>query len=100
MDVTDFESTGRWRQLLAGGRLAAVSIAGSGIFKDTESDQQIQSLFFAAAIVDWLVVFPDFGDLSGPFQIVSLEYGGEHGGEMTFEMTLESAGAMAFTAAA
>ena len=100
VDVTDFESTGRWRQLLAGAGLQRVSIAGSGIFKDTESDQQIQSLFFAAAIVDWLVVFPDFGDLSGPFQIVSLEYGGEHGGEMTFEMTLESAGAMAFTAAA
>jgi TP901-1 family phage major tail protein len=40
---------------------------------------------------------PDFGVVSGPFQITSLEYTGAHDGEVTFEMALESAGPVSFT---
>ncbi|NJM08949.1 phage major tail protein, TP901-1 family, partial [Candidatus Gracilibacteria bacterium] len=41
---------------------------------------------------------PDFGVIEGLFEIVSLEYAGEHDGEATFEMSLASAGALSFTA--
>jgi TP901-1 family phage major tail protein len=41
---------------------------------------------------------PDFGVLSGGFQITSLEYTGAHDGEITFEIALESAGAVDFAA--
>ena len=43
---------------------------------------------------------PDFGTVSGPFQITSLEYSGAHDGEITFEMALESAGAVSFAVVA
>lgn len=41
----------------------------------------------------------DFGIVRGPFQITALEYTGNHDGEVTFDIALESAGALAFTAA-
>ena len=94
VDVTDADSAGRWRELLAG---AAVS--GSGIFKDAQSDALIRSRFFAGEISGWQVIVPGFGTVAGPFQITALEYTGAHDGEVTFETALESAGAVTFTAA-
>ena len=80
----------------AGVKRAAVS--GSGIFKDATSDALIRSTFFNGTIETWSLVIPDFGTVTGLFQIVSLEYAGEHNGEVTFEMSLESAGAISFSA--
>ncbi|MCA3661383.1 MAG: phage major tail protein, TP901-1 family, partial [Methylobacterium sp.] len=54
--------------------------------------------FFDGAIRNWKIVLPDFGEITGPFQITSLDYRGEHAAEMTFEMAMESAGALTFTA--
>ena len=41
---------------------------------------------------------PDFGFVSGPFQITALEYAGSHNGEATYEIALSSAGALIFVA--
>jgi TP901-1 family phage major tail protein len=49
---------------------------------------------------DWRVIVPDLGTVEGPFQIATLEYGGQHDGEVTFDLSLESAGALTFAAAA
>jgi TP901-1 family phage major tail protein len=85
--------------LLAGDGVQRASVSGSGIFKDAQSDAAIRSLFFAGEISDWQVAVPDFGTITGPFQITSLEYTGAHDGEVTFEVALESAGSIGFTVA-
>lgn len=97
VDVTDAESAGRWRELLAGGGLRKASLSGAGIFKDQASDAAIRALFFAGTIRNWQLVLPDFGTLAGPFQIVALEFSAEHTGEVTFDLALESAGELTFT---
>jgi TP901-1 family phage major tail protein len=97
VDVTDADSAGRWRELLAGSGVQRASINGSGIFKDAASDAEIRSRFFAGTIATWQLIVPDFGTVAGPFQITALEYSGNHDGEVTFEMALESAGAISFT---
>lgn len=99
VDVTDADSAGRWRELLAGGGVLRASLAGSGIFKDAASDAEIRAAFFGGDIRAWQVAIPDFGTVTGPFQIVSLDYSGAHDGEVTFEIALESAGALSFGAA-
>ena len=99
VDVTDADSTGRWRELLAGAGVQRAALSGSGLFKDAASDASIRTRFFSAAIVDWQIVIPDFGIVEGPFQITALEYAGTHDGEVTFEIGLESAGAISFEAA-
>lgn len=97
VNVTDSDSVGRWRELLAGSGVQRASISGSGIFKDAQSDAQIRSRFFAGEISNWQLSVPDFGVVQGAFQITSLEYTGSHDGEVTFEMALESAGPVGFT---
>lgn len=99
IDVTDAESAGRWRELLAGGGIKRAAVAGSGIFKDQASDAAIRSLFFAGTIRNWQLILPDFGTVEGPFQIVALEFSADHAGEVTFELALESAGQLSFAVA-
>ena len=100
VDVTDQESAGRWRELLDGAGLKTARISGNGIFKDAASDETMRGYFFAGTVRHWQVIVPDLGTVEGPFQIATLEYGGQHDGEVTFELGLESAGALSFTAAA
>lgn len=96
VDITDAESAGRWRELLGGAGIQRAALSGGGLFKDQASDALARNLFFAGEIRNWQVVIPDFGTVTGPFQIVALEYAGRHDGEMTFEIALESAGALSF----
>ena len=98
VDATDSESAGRWRELLAEAGARRASISGSGIFKDAASDTAVRALFFGAEIGSWQIVIPDFGTMSGPFQVTTLEYSGQHDGELAFQMNLESAGVMTFEA--
>lgn len=98
VDITHQESSGQWRELLEGAGARNARITGAGIFKDAASDEFVRALFFAGTIRNWQVVIPDFGTVTGPFQITSLEMSGRHDGELGFEMGLESAGALVFEA--
>ena len=96
--MTDAESAGQWRELLAGAGIKTASLSGSGIFKDGASDETVRSYFFNGTLRDWQIIVPDFGTIEGPFQITALEYSGQHDGELAFELALESAGSLTFTA--
>lgn len=98
VDVTDAESVGRWRELLAGAGVQRASLSGAGIFKDQASDELVRAAFFAGSLLTWQIVVPDFGAVSGPFQVTALEYSGGHNGEVQFELALESAGVIGFGA--
>jgi len=97
VDVTDADSAGRWRELLGGAGVRRASISATGIFKDRDSDALIRQSFFDGSIRDFQIVIPDFGTLSGPFQISNLDYRGEYAGEITFDISLDSAGVVAFS---
>lgn len=98
VDITNADSAGQWRELLANAGTRSASLSGSGLFRDQESDASVRSLFFAGTICPWQVIIPDFGTLEGPFQVTALEYAGRHDGEVTYELALESAGEVTFTA--
>jgi TP901-1 family phage major tail protein len=100
VDITDADSAGRWRELLAGSGVQRAAVSGSGIFKDAASDTLMRQRFFAGEIGGWQLAVPDFGTVEGPFQITALEYTGSHDGEVTFEVALESAGPVSFAVAA
>ena len=98
VDVTHADSAGRWRELLDGAGVKRASVSGSGVFKDAASDALVRQLFFSGALASCQVVIPDFGTVTGPFQITALEIAAEHDREVTFDLTLESAGEIAFAA--
>ncbi|MEO1701460.1 MAG: phage major tail protein, TP901-1 family [Pseudomonadota bacterium] len=98
VDITDADSSGQWRELLAGSGQRRASLNASGIFKDQASDEITRSRFFNGDVADWQLLIPDFGTLTGPWQIASLEYAGTFDGEVTFDIAMESAGALTFEA--
>ncbi len=98
VDVTNADSAGRWRELLAGAGVRRAGLTGAGVFRDAASDARLRQAFFDGAILVFQVIVPDFGTVEGPFQITSLDYRGDHAGEVTFEIALESAGAVSFAA--
>lgn len=100
VDATDAESAGRWRELLDGGGVKKAAVSGSGIFKDQASDVTVRTAFFAGSVLDWRIVIPDFGQVTGPFQITALDYYGQFDGEVLFDLALESAGQLSFGALA
>ena len=96
VDASSQDSTGAWKELLAGAGLKSAQIKGQGIFKNAASDATIRSAFFNGTIVNWQIVIPSFGTVTGPFQIASLDFGGKHDGEVTFDLSLVSAGLLTF----
>lgn len=98
VDVTSLESQGGWRELLAGAGVKSAAISGSGVFKDANTDERARQIFFDGETPDFQVIVPDFGIVTGAFQVTSLEYSGSHNGEATYEVSLASAGAISFTA--
>ena len=98
VDITHAESTGQWRELLAGAGAKSARVSGSGVFKDAASDVTVRDYMFNGTIRNWQILVPDFGVMEGPFQITSLDFNGRHDGEVAFELTLESAGVLTFTA--
>ncbi len=98
IDITDMDSAGEWRELLDGGGIKRAGITGSGLFRDAASDALLRQYFFDGTIRDYEVTIPDFGVLTGKFQITALEFTGRHDGELSFDMALESAGQLSFAA--
>ena len=98
VDVTDQDSIGRWRELLAGAGARHATISGSGIFKDGASDALMQQIFFNGSIRNFMFVVPSFGLLQGPFLITALVYKADHAQGVMFDLTVESAGSIGFTA--
>lgn len=96
VDITDGESAGRWRELIGGAGVQRASLSGAGLFKDATSDGLIRQAFFAAQILTFQITLPDFGVITGPFQITALDYSGDYNAELKFEIALESAGALTF----
>lgn len=97
IDVTDSESAGRWRELLANAGVRRASVSGSGLFKDSAADAAVRETFFAGDTARWRIVVPSFGTVEGPMQVTKLEYGGTFDGELSFEIAVESAGEIVFT---
>jgi TP901-1 family phage major tail protein len=98
VDVTNADSADQWRELLSGTGVKSASFSGSGVFKDAASDEALRSAFFSRATPNFQVVIPDFGTVSGAFQIGSLQYEGPYDGEVKLSLSLASAGALTFEA--
>lgn len=98
VDVTDGDSAGRWRELLAGAGVRSAAVSGQGVFRDAASDAAIREVFFGQEARRWRLIVPDFGVLEGPFLVTALEYAGEHEGEANFALSLASAGEVGFSA--
>jgi len=100
IDVTHSESTGGWRELLAGAGVRQASIAGAGVFLNDTASEMVRRVFFDGSARNWQVIVPGFGTIEGVFVVANLDYAGDHGGEATVSLALASAGEIRFTGGA
>ncbi|PHP26767.1 phage major tail protein, TP901-1 family [Limimaricola cinnabarinus] len=98
IDVTHLGSAG-WREVLGGAGVRSAAISGAGVFRDADTDARARQIFFDGETPEFQVVIPDFGTMTGAFQIASIDYAGNHDNEASFEIALVSAGPLRFEAA-
>ncbi len=99
VDITTIDSPGGWREVLGGAGVKTASVSGSGVFRDATTDARARQIFFDGETPEFQIVIPDFGTITGPFQISAIDYAGNHDGEASFEISLASAGQLVFAAA-
>lgn len=97
VDVTDKDSVGNWRELLAGAGILGATIGGSGPIKDTVEENNMLTDLTTQAISNYQVIVPGIGTFEGPFKISEMSYEGPHDAEATWSVTLASAGQIGFT---
>jgi len=93
VNVTSKDSGG-WRELLSGGGIRSVSVAGSGIFTGSAAETRIKANALAGLIDDYELSFESGERLRGRFLLTRLDYAGDHNGERSYALNLESSGAV------
>jgi TP901-1 family phage major tail protein len=100
VDITNSDSTGRWREILDGAGVNSISVSGSGVFlDDATADADLRDNAMTGTVTNFQIIVPDFGTFQGPFKITSTAWSGDNQAEVTYDVSLESAGQIAFTAA-
>ena len=94
-DITDDDSAGK-RELLAAAGIQAMTLSGSGVFKDSAAETTVRTQAQNRTIVNWKITFADGDTYTGAFYITSLEYTGEYNGARMYSITLESSGAVTY----
>lgn len=99
IDVTDSDSAGQWRELLAGAGIFSMSLSGGGVFKTTASEKYLLARKLAKEHPTFQFIVPGLGTFQGVFMIGNIGYQGAERGEVQYSMSFESAGEITFTAA-
>ncbi len=99
IDITDFDSTGNWKELLEGG-VKSVEIALAGNLSSNAIQKQLRAAAFAGAILNFKLT-SDLGDaFEGAFQVQGCERTGENKDAEQFTTKLASHGEIEYTAEA
>lgn len=91
IDATHKES-GKWRYLLDNVGVSSLSITGSGVFTDKDSEKAVRKLAFDNLKSKFLLAFGNGDKLEGEFVVSTYERVGNVSEEETYNLTLESAG--------
>lgn len=99
VNIADKDSAG-WRELLADAGEKSVSVGAAGVFKDTVSEATMRTNAMEQTIDNYEILFESGDKFEGAFQILNLEFTGEHLGARMYTFTLESSGEISYTPAA
>lgn len=98
INVTDSDSSGRWRELLdAVASEVSMSITAAGHFVDDAAIEAVRASFFGNTLKLYKILCPGFGTFEGSFKVTELSIDGAHDGAAEQSISLESSGAITFT---
>lgn len=96
IDVTDADSVGRWRELIANPATRAIDLSVDG-FLNSGTSTAIRDAFLNNTLLTLRFSSPIFGEISGVYRVGSFEIGGDHDGAQTFSGQFQSAGPQTWT---
>jgi TP901-1 family phage major tail protein len=99
IDVTDKNSTGQYRELLAAAGVVHVSVSAKGLLSGSAQTQTLVTRTLNRSIDNYRITFDNGDVLEGLFQLVHFEAAGDYNNEQTYQISFESAGALTFTGA-
>lgn len=97
VDITNKDANG-WQEVLPGGGVKSGAISASGIYSDGTGQALMISAFNASTHWNAQVIDEDGATWTGPFNVDSLAFSGDHNAEQTFEISLSSADELTFVA--
>lgn len=97
-DVTNYDSPGRWQEMLPGTGSKKLKLSGSGVVKDGPALDKLRATWRAGASVKMQLISPGDGTYEGPFVVPKFSLKAKHDGELPIDIDLESAGEITFTA--
>lgn len=96
VEATTAQSLGAWRELIAEAATKLAEVAGRGVFVDAASDARMSAAYFNGEAPVMRLGIPDFGTMTGRFQILELAYGGDGDDQATIAIRLVSSGVVTF----
>jgi TP901-1 family phage major tail protein len=97
IDVTDKDSVGQYRELLAAAGIVSVSISATGLLHGNTQSTTLANRTIARSLDTYRLEFDNGDNLVGSFQLVNFEVAGDYNNEQTYAITLESGGSLTFT---
>ena len=99
VDVTDKDSPGQHRELLAGAGVSSLSVSAGGLLTGSAQTHALVTRVLSRSVDTYRLEFDNGDAIVGPFQLTRFEATGDYNREQTYALTLESAGELAFTGA-
>lgn len=99
IDITNSDSVGQFREILAGYGIKSLSVSGAGVAVTKASFEVIRDAAFDQSLRDAEITVPDFGVFTFKVKVSAFELTGAHDGALEFSATLESSGDVTFVAA-
>ncbi len=90
--VVTNKGSGGWRELLSGGGVRSVSVAGAGVFTGSAAETRLKGNALSGMLDDFELSFESGERLQGRFLIARLDYSGDFNGERSYAVALESSG--------
>lgn len=95
VDVTNDDSTSRFRELLSEAGVSSIDFSGSGVIKAGAELKAAVPVAMAGTVENYEVTIPGVGVFTGAFK-VKMSFAGEYNGEATWNMSFASAGVITF----
>lgn len=96
VDVTNKDSAGMWRELLASAGVVSLDAAAEGLLTAGTHHQTLRSRVINRSNDPYTLVFDGGDSFAGSFRLTQIEEGGNHDGEQTYKMALQSAGTITY----
>lgn len=98
VDITNANSTGRFREILDTSGVISATFSGSGVLDTGTPASELIEIKLAGSVRDFKFTVPGLGDFECPAKLTQFEVSGDYNDAVMVSMTFESAGEITFTA--